>query len=386
MKQVHIFTNFGTVRSFFDGQFKYLAECGWEIIVVSCFHSSAKDFCYQNNIRFYPIAIPRALAPIALLKVIYRLIKLIKTEKPDAVFGHTPVGAFCSMIASKLCGIKNRIYYRHGVIYTTMIGVKKKIFLWEERLVSYLASAIINVSPSLSNLAIKDGLNPEFKNNIIGDGTCGGIDAIDIFNPDLINPKVQNIILRDLGLKSSSPCIVFGFCGRICKDKGIPELIDGFKLFQKINHNITSKLILIGDYDERDILPQSFRNEIEYNLDIILTGFIDKSIISYYYSIIDVFVFPSHREGFGMSVLEASAMRKPILVSKSHGCIDTIKENITGLYIDLSAQGVCEGMMKMLDKEKRNILGQNGRQMVLDKYDIRIMWPLVYNLYKKIII
>lgn len=115
----------------------------------------------------------------------------------------------------------------------------------------------------------------------------------------------------------------------------------------------------------------------------MISGYIDKSDIPYYYSLLDVFVFPSHREGFGMCVVEASAMEKPILDSRAHGCVDAIVEHETGEYINLSADGICKGMEQMLDEELRGKLGKSGRKRVLEWYDFQVMWPLVSDLYKK---
>ena len=120
MKQIHVFTIFATPKSFYDGQFRYLADHGHEIILVSSDGEGTRDFAERNHIRFIPVEMPRALSPVAILKAIKSLCAIIKQEKPDAVFGHTPVGALCAMIAAKWCGVKNRVYYRHGVIYTTM--------------------------------------------------------------------------------------------------------------------------------------------------------------------------------------------------------------------------------------------------------------------------
>jgi len=385
MKQIHVFTQLGTAISFFDGQFKFLADQGYDIIIASTNHNLSVEFSKKNNIRFCPIEIPRSISPIVILKAIISIVKLIKQENPDAVFGHTPVAALCAMVASRLCNIKNRVYYRHGLIYTTMKGVKYYLFLWEERFVSFLSTAIVNVSLSLSELALSDCLNPGYKNNIIGRGTCGGIDANYTFNPSLIKSQEVNSICRKLGIDNKQD-IIFGFCGRLCKDKGIPELVEGFIKFKSLHKDLASKLILIGGLDERDILPPALLDTIKHHKDIIITGYINKTIIPYYYSVLDVFVFPSHREGFGMSVLEASAMQKPILVSRSHGCVDSIIEHITGEYIDLSADSICSGMERMLDKELQASLGNNGRNMVLEYYDHRIMWPLINDLYKSILL
>lgn len=383
MKLIHVFSIFGTAESFFDGQFKYLTDQGYEIVVVSSDAPNTDAFCKRNGVRFVPLNIPRSVSPMAIVKAVKSICSLIRKERADAVFGHTPVGALCAMIAARLCGVKNRVYYRHGLIYTTMKGLKHTIFKAEEKFVASLATSVINVSHSLSKLAVADGLNEAEKQYVIGHGTCGGIDAQNIFNPSLVDADKLLFIKKKLGLNDAD--IVFGFCGRICNDKGIPELVDAFELFQKLHSNIKAKLLFIGRFDTRDGISEEKKQQIESNSDIVISGHIDKVEIPYYYSMLDVFVFPSHREGFGMCVVEASAMEKPILDSRAHGCVDAIVEHETGEYIDLSADGICKRMELMLDEELRGKLGKSGRKRVLEWYDFQVMWPLVSDLYKKIL-
>lgn len=383
MKLIHVFSIFGTAESFFDGQFKYLTDQGYEIVVVSSDAPNTDAFCKRNGVRFVPLNIPRSVSPMAIVKAVKSICSLIRKEKADAVFGHTPVGALCAMIAARLCGVKNRVYYRHGLIYTTMKGLKHTIFKAEEKFVASLATSVINVSHSLSKLAVADGLNEAEKQYVIGHGTCGGIDAQNIFNPSLVDADKLLFIKKKLGFNDAD--IVFGFCGRICNDKGIPELVDAFELFQKLHSNIKAKLLFIGRFDTRDGISEGKKQQIESNSDIVISGHIDKVEIPYYYSMLNVFVFPSHREGFGMCVVEASAIEKPILDSRAHGCVDAIVEHETGEYIDLSADGICKGMELMLDEELRGKLGKSGRKRVLEWYDFKVMWPLVSDLYKKIL-
>lgn len=383
MKQIHVFTVFGTPESFYDGQFRYLADHGHEIILVSSDDAGAEAFAERNHIKFIPVEMPRALSPVAILRAIRQLSGIIKAERPDAVFGHTPVGALCAMIAAMWCRVSKRIYYRHGVIYTTMKGVRRSIFKLEERFVASMATVVVNVSHSLSKLAIRDHLNPGAKQYVIGHGSCGGIDAVNIFNPERLSSEKLAEIQTKLGLTDAD--IVYGFCGRICNDKGVPELVDAFDLFRKNHSDINAKLLLIGAIDIRDGISKQYVHKITNDSDILLSGHIEKKNIPYYYALLDVFVLPSHREGFGMCAIEAGAMAKPLLVSKVHGCEDTIVPHVTGEYIGQDAQSICRGMQLLLNQDLRNELGQNGRIKVLEWYDFRVMWPLVKSLYDKIL-
>lgn len=380
MKVLHVFTLLTTPKAFFDSQFQYLAEQGLEIHLVTDDEEDV-EFSRNNHIIYHRIPIIRAISPIGDLTTIKKLIQLIRREKYDAVFGHTPKGAMVAMIAAKLSGVRTRVYYRHGLIYTTAHGLKRTILKAVERLTAACATHIVNVSPSLSKLAVKDHLNSSRKQIVIGLGTCGGIDTIDIFNPTKVSQEKVSALRHALGVPDNA--YVVGFCGRLCRDKGIIELIEGFRIFQQAHPDIVSCLLLVGPYDARDILPPQVKDEIEENHSIVAPGSVSHHFLPDYYSLMDVFVFPSYREGFGMTVLEASAMRIPVLVSRSHGCVDSIRENITGCYIDITSQSIASGLSDMLVPQLRQRLGNAGRDFVTENFERTRMWPRILDLYKQ---
>ena len=48
----------------------------------------------------------------------------------------------------------------------------------------------------------------------------------------------------------------------------------------------------------------------------------------------DIFILPSHREGFGMSVVEAEAMGVPVIVTDIPGPVNAMIDNVTGITIE----------------------------------------------------
>lgn len=382
MKVLHVFTLSTTAENFFDGQFAYLSEAGYDLHLVAADEPST-EFCERNCVTFHKIDVARRVDINADITTIIALRRLIKHEKFDAVFGHTPKGALVAMCAAWISGVKVRVYYRHGLIYTTAVGLKRRIFKSVEQLTALLATNIVNVSPSLSKLATKDNLNGDKKQTVIGPGTCGGIDTVNIFNPELLSQQKQ----KELREATVGDCdFVIGFCGRICKDKGIAELVEGFRLFQSNHPGVKSTLLLIGPYDDRDILAEEIKIEIADNPSIIAIGRQNKSKLPALYDIMDVFVFPSHREGFGMCVIEASSMELPVLVSKSHGCVDSIRENITGKYIEISPASIADKLDLMLDPNVRQQLGKEGRSFVMNNFDHNKLWPLIKKYYDEAIL
>ena len=379
-KVLHVFTIINTAKAFFDGQFSYLSSKNIHLTVISS-SKEDREFSKRNNITYLQIDVKRKVSPFGDIKTIFKLINLIRKEKYDAVVGHTPKGAMIAMIASKFAGTKIRIYYRHGLIYTTAFGISRKILKFVEQLTSACANRIVNVSPSLSKLAVSDHLNSENKQIVIGYGTCGGIDCQNLFNPDIIsNDKIREL---QKSLNISIDDIVIGFCGRLCKDKGIRELIDGFLEFKEKNSSLNLKLLLVGPYDDRDILPDEYKQRISDELSIIHTGRILQHELPLYYSLMKLIVLPSYREGFGMTVIEANAMGIPALVSKSHGCIDSIEPHISGEYLEeISSKGIEKGLSKMIFGDLLPTFANQSRASVIKKYDHTIMWPKILELYE----
>lgn len=382
MKVLHVFTIITTPISFFDGQFKFLSENNQDIHLVT---SSEEDTVYSKNneLSYHQINISRSISPITDIKSIFALIVLIKRERYDIVVGHTPKGALVAMIASFLTGVKKRIYFRHGVIYTTAQGLKRHIFKSIEQFIALLSTNIVNVSASLSRLAERDKLNGALKQTVIGSGTCGGIDTVNLFNPQLVD-KIHLVYLKnEIGIKEGD--FVIGFCGRLCRDKGIEELVDAFVRFQHEHDEIPAKLLLIGKFDERDLLPEKLVNEIRSNPNIISAGQRPKNQLPLYYSMMDVFLFPSYREGFGMCVIEASAMEIPVLVSHSHGCEDALIDNVTGEYIKIDPEDISEKLFELYNNPRKRLrYAKNGRQWVCNNFERSVLWPKYLEFYENL--
>ncbi len=76
-----------------------------------------------------------------------------------------------------------------------------------------------------------------------------------------------------------------------------------------------AKLLLVGMFEVRDALPEDVKERIENDPRIIYTGFVNGGM-EYYYSLMNLYVLPSYREGFPTGVLESQAMELPVLTTR----------------------------------------------------------------------
>lgn len=97
-----------------------------------------------------------------------------------------------------------------------------------------------------------------------------------------------------------------------------------------------------------------------------------------------VFILPSHRDGLGLVPLEAEAMGIPALVTKITGCKETIIENETGNYVDLTGESVCQELTKYFDSERRRIFGKQARKFVHENFEHTVYRELIFEFIKSL--
>ena len=63
------------------------------------------------------------------------------------------------MTAGYIMRVPKRIYFRHGLVYETSCGFKRKFLMTMDKLTAFLSTQVVCVSPSLSRRSIEDKLN-----------------------------------------------------------------------------------------------------------------------------------------------------------------------------------------------------------------------------------
>ena len=101
----------------------------------------------------------------------------------------------------------------------------------------------------------------------------------------------------------------------------------------------------------------------------------------------DIFCMPSYREGFGTSVIEASSLSLPVIVSDTYGLKDTVIENVTGLKYNVGSVKDLYKQMEilLLNKNLRNQYGINGREFVLNKLSSKLISNEWLKFYKNLL-
>jgi glycosyltransferase involved in cell wall biosynthesis len=374
-KKLFIITTVPSSLIFFKGQIPLLRN-EFDLTLISSPEEQLFKTANFNKVKSYGIVMKREISILQDFLSLFKLMVCFYQNKPDIVHGNTPKGSFLSMIASWVCRVPTRVYYVHGLRYQGSIGVKKKILIYMEKISCKLATDIFAVSTGVKEVMYEDGITKK-KINIIWNGSINGINS-DFFNPDIIeiiDLKEQYSIEKD--------DFVFGFVGRIVADKGINELVWAFKNLNEFYPDI--KLLLVGVFEHSlDPLLPEIKVEIEQNKNIIVVGF--QEDVRPFYKLMNLFVFPSFREGFGISLMEAAAMNIPSISSDIIGCNEIIEHNMNGFLIpSKNKEALLEKMKFSIEnKDKINVMSTLTRDIILSKFEQKQLWRKTMDIYKQI--
>ena len=107
-----------------------------------------------------------------------------------------------------------------------------------------------------------------------------------------------------------------------------------------------------------------------------------------YYAASDCFVFPSYREGFPNTVLEAGAMELPSIVTDINGSREIIKNGFNGLVIPAKNSDALHDAMEsmLLRKSEINKMGANARILVEERFNQNYVQQCLLDFYEEVII
>lgn len=204
-----------------------------------------------------------------------------------------------------------------------------------------------------------------------------GID-LEEFSPAKISDRT---LRQELGF--SHEAVVVGMVGRLQIGKGHLEFLEAAARLHKVEPQ--TRFLIVGEATrgeprDAEAIRQKCR-DLQLEEAVIFLGF-RKDVVRVL-AAMDVFVFPSHAEAFGLALIEALAAGKAVIASNNDGVLDIIKDADTGLLVPpRNSAALLQAALRLVRDEKlRQAMGAAGREAAVKYFSVSRMLDQIETLY-----
>ncbi len=158
---------------------------------------------------------------------------------------------------------------------------------------------------------------------------------------------------------------------------------DVISIFAKVVKKIPSKLLMVGDGEERADCEQLCR-DLGVSDNVRFLG--KQDAIEEILSVSDLFLMPSQSESFGLAALEAMACKVPVISTNAGGLPELNIDGVTGFLRDIGdVDGMAEKAIYILEDEARLKTFKENSLARAKKFDLSIILPIYENYYIEVI-
>lgn len=288
----------------------------FDVVVAAHGPGPLGDAVTAAGARFVPLGhVRRPISPRDVLGLV-ELVRLMRRERPALVHTNSSKAGVLGRIAAVLARVPIRIFTAHGWAFAS--ATSRSLYLWADRLVQPLTSAVVCVSESERSL----GLSAR---------TCSAERTVVIHNA----VEVDGVPVASPG---GGPPMRIVSVGRIAPPKDFSTLV---RAVSRVETGVV-ELTLLGDGPERRVLEAEIA-ELGLADAVTLAG--DVPDVPSRLAQAHVFVLSSRSEGFPISVLEAMAAGLPVVAADVGGLREVVEEGVTGY---LFSAGDVEGLAERL--------------------------------------
>ncbi len=378
LKVAHIATLDISLRYLLKNQMISILRAGYEVAGISCpgEHTPALT---EAGITHIAVPMTRRITPLNDLVSLFLLYRVMQKEKFTIVHTHTPKPALLGQIAARLAGVPVVINTLHGLTFRDETPkAKRQLLMLLEKVCATLSHFILSQNPDDIETFVNEGIAPRSKLRFLGNG-------IDLrrLESSLISADKIRQLRESFGLLPEQ--LVVGFVGRMVVEKGIVDLVHAMAEVSKVVPSV--RLLIVGP-DEGEKGDAIWKNDPRFDpvRDIaVFAGLRDD--MPEMYSLMDLFVLPSHREGFPRSPMEAAAMGRPVIVTDITGCRETVVDGQTGYLFPLGdSEALARKITSVLtDPVLRKTLGEAGRALAESRFDERHVFRIVCETYAELL-
>ncbi|MCR9177829.1 MAG: glycosyltransferase family 4 protein [Alphaproteobacteria bacterium] len=193
----------------------------------------------------------------------------------------------------------------------------------------------------------------------------------------------------DLGRFSVSPepggPVIASFVGRVLREKGVEELVAAARLLRQ--RDIPVRIRVVGAPDTENPTAVTEAELQRWTADGLIDWTGPTDDVPEVWRSSHIAVLPSHREGLGMSLIEAAACGRPAVTTDVPGCRQAVQDDETGLLVPLKdPAALADAIGKLVfDPDLRHRLGQAARFRAEAEFGLDAVRAQLMGLYRALL-
>ncbi len=289
------------------------------------------------------------------------LVRQIRHWNVDVVHVNDYWWAPLSWLASRWCQMPCVVHIRQ------QIEPKRVKQYWLTK-----PNQLMPVSEEIRNVAIEGGVKPDRVQTVYS-----GIDFSYQF--DFISGES---IRQQYCLGQNQP--VIGAVANLFPRKGYEFLLEAVEKVRKVVPDIFCFIVGEGDHAYTKKLESMVKAK-GLESSIVFAGF-QKNVLNYI-AAFNVFVLPSLMEGLGIVLLEAMAMRKPIIASRVGGTPEVVENGVTGILVPPGDSGLlADEIFKLIqDPQTQVMMGDAGKKRLQSHFDLKHTIHNIQTIYTRLV-
>jgi glycosyltransferase involved in cell wall biosynthesis/ribosomal protein S18 acetylase RimI-like enzyme len=267
----------------------------------------------------------RGMSVLADIRAAFELWKVLRRVQPTVLHTHNPKPGLYGRVIGRLAGVPLVVNTVHGLYATRDDPVGKQAAVYTlEAIAARFSDVELYQNVEDLRFARAIGLVPRHKSSLLGNGV-----DLTMFDRGSVPDSTRTRLRADLGADESS--IVVGTVGRLVAEKGLPEL---FEAARRLDDRFRVVVIGPDDHDKPDSLPRPMIDAARES-GVQFLGM--REDVKSLYAAMDIFVLPSHREGFPRAAMEAAAMGLPVVTTDIRGCRQVVDHGVNGLLVPVDS-------------------------------------------------
>ncbi len=374
LRVAHLTTVDTSLRYLVLPQLLAVRDAGGEAIGISAPGSHVEEL-EAVGIRHIPLASStREMDLVADLRAAWELWGILRRERFDVLHTHNPKPGLYGRVLGRLARVPVVVNTVHGLYATPDDPMRKRLLVYGlEAVAARFSDLELVQSREDYDLLTRRHLTPPSRTIHLGNG-------VDLarFDPARFTREDRAGIRAELG--ASEETVVVGMVSRLVAEKGYPEL---FEAARRLDDRFLVVCIGPDDPDKADALP---REALAAAAAVGVRFLGMRTDVDRLYAGMDLFVLPSHREGFPRAAMEAAAMGLPVVATDIRGCREVVESGVNGLLVGVADPASLVAAIQRLadDPEERLAMGAEGRRIARERFDERRVVEAVMGSYRSV--